>query len=582
MIRQRPISTVSIVSTMAIVLFATAAQAQQATDSAIASFLFGSRNLSIATPNGDGNYTMVLHVDDDVGYNDLEYDSTRGYGFEVIDPGNTDRGGAARFGPFDNSPNNRGNLDPTFDPNLEIYNSFIGFKDFTHLCDIQLVGNTTDPCPIGAEALLRQQGDPPADPPLTGTYQEEGGTFRVDVPNGFYRFVGVFGDVDNTHAHRVVIEDGGTGGPSNIDYTNSEILVNSYDQNQAWFGTAGDVLGEGVFATVGFEDSTGTYLPPMPNPDDFFPDDPLPSFLPIDENGLEIKTADNQLIEGSLPNSPVLEVTQGYLRLHLMQGNSNRVLDDGMGGRMTDVLPFDPDAPQAPMSRQDRNGGDIVLFEIVPVDGPFTGGDVCGDFDRDGDIDAADRTIQTVGWTGAMPPGTGGAVFTDGDCDADGDVDTADQTGLIGNWTGALNAGGLEDDGDVDLVYDPESGNVTLDANDAASGVVVSFVIGTDHDNMDAANFDRPFIDVGTNTDATAFQMGQTDPLNQGAGPLVDLGNILPTGLDQQGLSDYLTLAQYASALGAGGELDLVVVPEPSSVALILMGLFGLALRRRS
>ena len=205
---------------------------------------------------------------------------------------------------------------------------------------------------------------------------------------------------------------------------------------------------------------------------------------------------------------------------------------------------------------------------------------VCGDFDMDEDVDAADRTIQTVGWTGAIGDGSGTATFADGDCDGDGDVDTADQTGLIGNWTGAL-AGNLTDGDDADLVYDPATGNVTIDASDTAAGQIISFVIGTDQNSMNTEATEVPFIDVGTNTDNTPFQIGQTDPLNQGAGPLVDIGNVLPTGMDLTALSEYLTIAEYASELGAGGTLDLRVVPEPSGLVLALFGLFGLATRRR-
>ena len=204
----------------------------------------------------------------------------------------------------------------------------------------------------------------------------------------------------------------------------------------------------------------------------------------------------------------------------------------------------------------------------------------CGDFDMDGDIDAADRTIQTVGWTGALQEG-GTATFADGDCDGDGDVDTADQTGLIGNWTGALMAGNLTDGDDADLVYDPATGNVTLDASDTAAGQLISFVIGTDQNNMNTEATQVPFIDAGTNTDNTPFQIGQTDPLNQGAGPLVDIGNVLPTGMDLVALSEYLTIAEYASELGVGGTLDLRVVPEPSGLALALFGLLGLTMWRR-
>ena len=62
---------------------------------------------------------------------------------------------------------------------------------------------------------------------------------------------------------------------------------------------------------------------------------------------------------------------------------------------------------------------------------------VCGDFDMDGDVDAADRTNQTTNWTGALS-GDGDRSFVDGDCDGDGDVDTADLNELIQNWTGAV------------------------------------------------------------------------------------------------------------------------------------------------
>ena len=197
----------------------------------------------------------------------------------------------------------------------------------------------------------------------------------------------------------------------------------------------------------------------------------------------------------------------------------------------------------------------------------------CGDFDLDGDIDAADLTRQTVGWTGALASG-GTAVFEDGDCDGDGDVDTADQTGLVSNWTGAM-AGNLTDGADADLVYDPSNGNVTLDASDTNSGQLISFVVGTDANDMDTSSSTLPFIDVGTNTDNTPFQIGQTDPLNQGAGPQIDLGNILPVGMDLQSLSDYLTIAEYASELGQGGTLDLVVVPEANASLMALLGLLA-------
>ena len=131
--------------------------------------------------------------------------------------------------------------------------------------------------------------------------------------------------------------------------------------------------------------------------------------------------------------------------------------------------------------------------------------------------------------------------------DGDKDVDTADRNTQITNWTGAMMgpAGNLEDGDNANLIYDPATGNVTLDAGDTASGVLISFVLGTSENNMLPENLTEsapgnagPFVDVGTNTDATTFQIGQTDPLNQGAGPLIELGQIMPPGMDVDQLSE--------------------------------------------
>ena len=82
-------------------------------------------------------------------------------------------------------------------------------------------------------------------------------------------------------------------------------------------------------------------------------------------------------------------------------------------------------------------------------------------------------------------------------------------------------AGNTTDGENADLIYDPATGNVTLDASDTAAGMFISFVMATDENNMVPENLPSsadgstgPFIDVGTNTDATTFQIGQTDPLN--------------------------------------------------------------------
>jgi hypothetical protein len=276
----------------------------------VGAFAFGSRNLECPTYNDPSvNYTMVHHngdVADAEAVAALQYDAARGYGYEVLYPVDSpygDRDGYGVFGPFDDSPNNRnefGDVCPD-----ELYDSFIGAKNFLTDCNAAIAGDLNTPC---------------AEP--------EGIIFRVDVPNGKYRFVGVFGEADNLHAHRILAEDGGSGPPENIG-ANYVVLVSNHDQAQYTIGEAGadDDLGDGVFARVGFDGL-------IPPPGDGSPD---PQFIDMDENGMPTDAG---------ANSPILEVTQGYIRIHQLQGNSN----DGPGGE------------------RDPNGGDIVILELWKVE----------------------------------------------------------------------------------------------------------------------------------------------------------------------------------------------------------------------
>lgn len=271
-------------------------------------FIFGSRDLAVPNPNNPGtDYTMVLHQNSPAGYDAIQYDAARGWGFEVINPGATGRNTSERFGPFDDSPNGRNNFEDIIPD--ELYDSFIGFKSHPSECSAATIGDGSTPCS-------------PTIPP-------SGGIFRVDVPNGQYRFNAIIGEADNNHAHRVLVENGGSGGPDSIG--DHVVLVSNHDQAQWDIGQArDDRLGAGVFARVGFDD----VLPPDP-----IGQGPVPVFVDMDENGLP---------SDSGPSSPVLDVTEGYVRVHLLQGNSN----DGLGGG------------------RDPNGADFVLFEAYQVPEP--------------------------------------------------------------------------------------------------------------------------------------------------------------------------------------------------------------------
>jgi len=268
----------------------------------VSAFAFGSRLLDCPTYNDPAvKYTMVHHTSSEA----IQYDPAKGYGYEVIYPVDLpfgDRAGYGKFGPFDDSPNNR-NKFPDECPE-QLYDSFIGAKSFTSEVSAVTMGDPNTPSP-----------------------NPEGIIFRVDVPNGLYRFVGAFGDADNVHAHRILAEDGGSGPPVNIGL-NHVVLVSNFDQAQQTIGEADAAkLGEGVFARVGFDGK-------IPPPGDGVA--PSPQFVNMDVDG-KPTAAD--------ASSPVLEVTAGYIRIHQLQGNSN----NGPGGA------------------RDANGGDIVILELWKV-----------------------------------------------------------------------------------------------------------------------------------------------------------------------------------------------------------------------
>ncbi len=280
----------------AVLLCAAGIEKANAEPELVWAFAFGSRNLECETASEPGtNYTMVWQQGNDWALSDLSYDPDREWGYEELFPEAFDW---AIYGPFDDSANNR-NAFPDDCPS-QIYDSFIGAKNFLSECSELTVGDLESTC-------------------ADGGITEEGIIFRVDVPNGLYRFVAAVGSADNRHAHRILAEDGGEGTPDLIG-DNHVVLVHNYDQAEH---------GVGVFARVGF----GCLLPPDPG---------QPQFVNMDSEGLITEDA---------PSSPLLEVTEGYIRIHQLQANSN----DGAAGT------------------RDPNGGDMVLLELWKVDGPDDG-----------------------------------------------------------------------------------------------------------------------------------------------------------------------------------------------------------------
>jgi hypothetical protein len=264
-------------------------------------FVFGRDGAGCAGGGAPGHPGYEL-VDIAAGDADLvEYDAIRGWGYEPIFAGNGDRNGFARFGPMEPDPGPRDAFDGACPDS--IYESFAGFHEFAFDCDEDDVPAPDAPCPV-----------------------PEGGIFRVDVPNGFYRFVAAAGDPEKARAHRLVVENGGNGPPGNLSPDHA-VLIANFDQAQ---------FPPGTLAAVGFDE----HLPPR---GDGAGRDPL--FVAFDADGRATPCA---------PRSQVLAVTRGYVRVHQVRGSSRngaRAPDRDGGGALSLLEIWRVASPDLPPNR---------------------------------------------------------------------------------------------------------------------------------------------------------------------------------------------------------------------------------------
>ena len=139
---------------------------------------------------------------------------------------------------------------------------------------------------------------------------------------------------------------------------------------------------------------------------------------------------------------------------------------------------------------------------------------------------------------------------------------------------GAIAPGGSENDGQTSITYNPGTGEVGVDAPagveltsvniDSAAGIFTGDA---------AANLGGSF---DNDTDGNIFKA-----TFGGSFGSISLGNVAQTGLSEDFVAGDLTVVGSLSGGGDLGDVDLIYVPEPSAIAMILVGFAALLCKRR-
>ena len=228
--------------------------------------------------------------------------------------------------------------------------------------------------------------------------------------------------------------------------------------------------------------------------------------------------------------------------------------------------------------------GQLFKVELIPLMRPAL---LAGDSDQDLDFDQIDLvqvqiaakylTGQAATWReGDWNGAPGGSVGSPPDGDGlfnQFDVIAAQQAGiyLTGPYA-AVRSGGQESDGQTSVVYDPGTGEIAVDAPagteltsiniDSASGIFTGSA---------AANLGGSFDNDADNNIFKATFGSSFGSLS--------FGNVAQSGLSEAFMANDLTVVGSLAGGGDLGPVDLVYLPEPSTIALLVVGIVG-ALRR--
>ena len=249
-------------------------------------------------------------------------------------------------------------------------------------------------------------------------------------------------------------------------------------------------------------------------------------------------------------------------------------------GQLVQLVRFDP-----------ATGATVVMdldfpatqFDVIPAIAPAV---MAGDADLDFDFDQFDLVqVQVAGkyltglpatwghgdWNGApggsvANPPVGDGLFNQIDIIAalNGGVY------LTGPYA-AVTPGGIAGDTQTSLIYDPRTGELSVDAPAGTELTSINIDSATGVFTGDAAGELGGSFDNDRDTNIFKATFGSSFGS-------VSFGNVAQTGLSKEFLLGDLTVVGSLAGGGGLGNVDLIYVPEPSTLVLLMIGLLGLHL----
>jgi hypothetical protein len=307
---------------------------------------------------------------------------------------------------------------------------------------------------------------------------------------------------------------------------------------------------------------------------------------------VEIRLLNGSVLDALEAGSNLFAEVAGRLRVQLEEGSMIHV-----AGNVSDIRQLSEEVqflPKRASACDFQVRGFVFDYDPASDSTSITSGPVDrlfpGDADRDFDFDQLDLVrVQIAGkyltgkaatwgegdWDGAPGGSKGSPPAGNGRFDQI-DIVSALAAGkyLTGPYA-AVASGGARGDGQTTMIYDPRTGEVAVDAPAATQLTSINI------DSAGAIFTGAPAANLGGSFDNDKDNNIFKATFGSSFGSL-SFGNVAQAGLSQQFVLSDLTVVGSLAGGGALGSVDLIYVPEPATVVLLLLGLLGLvALARK-